>query len=130
MKMQRKTTLKPGDIGAGLLIFALAAGIYLAGLGRQGPLEAQIRQDGRLVRTVSLSGLRQPVRIELEQEGRRNVVLAEDGRVCMEEASCPHQDCVRAGWLDKSGQSAVCLENRVSVTVVGQRETGPDAIAR
>ena len=128
--MQIKTKLKPGDFAAGLLIFSLAAGIYWAGLGREGPLEAQIRQDGQLVRTVSLSGLKQPVRIELEQDGRRNVILAEDGRICMAEANCPHQDCVRTGWLDKSGQSAFCLENRVSVVVAGQSEAGPDAISR
>lgn len=129
--MQFKTKFKPGDIAAGLLIFSLAAGIYLAGLEREGPLEAEIRQDGLLTRRISLSGLREPVRIELEQEdGRRNVILAEDGRICIAEASCPHQDCVRTGWLDKSGQSAFCLENRVSVVVVSQNETGPDAIAR
>ncbi len=128
--MQIKTKLKPGDFAAGLLIFSLAAGIYWAGLGREGPLEAQIRQDGQLVRTVSLSGLKQPVRIELEQDGRRNVILAEDGRICMAEANCPHQDCVRTGWLDKNGQSAFSLENRVSVVVAVQSEAGPDAIAR
>lgn len=125
-----KSKLKPGDIAAGALIFALAAGIYLAGLDSGGPLEAQIRQDGRLTRTVALSGLKQPIRIELEREGRRNVILAEDGRICIAEANCPHQDCVRAGWLDKSGQSALCLENRVSVSLTSRGEGAPDAVAR
>lgn len=123
--------VKPGDFVVGALTVALAAGIYLAGPGGEGQLEAQVRQDGRLVRQIALSGLEQPVRVRLEQpDGGYNVVLAQDGRVRMESASCAHQDCVRTGWLEKSGQSAICLENRVSVTITARRQAGPDAIAR
>lgn len=126
--MQR---VKPGDFVIGVLTAALAAGIYLAGLGGEGQLEAQVRQDGQLVRRIALSGLEQPVRIELKRpDGGFNIVLAQDGRVRMESASCAHQDCVRIGWLEKGGQSAICLENRVSITVTAREHAGPDAIVR
>lgn len=121
--------LKTGDFAVAILIFCLAAGIYIVGRGQAGgTLTAVIRQDGKAVRTIALTGLRQPLEFTLEGD-YSNTIVAENGRVRVSSATCPGQDCVHTGWLTRPGQSAVCLENRVSVTVTGTGSSGPDAVA-
>lgn len=123
--------LKKGDFVAFALILLLAGGIWGLGLSRgTGDLTAEVRQNGVLVRRIALTGLNEPVTFTLTGE-YENTILAENGRVCIKSATCPHQDCVHTGWLTRAGQSAVCLENRVSVTVVSQGGSdAPDAIVR
>ena len=123
--------LKKGDFVAFALILLLAGGIWGLGLSRStGDLTAEVRQNGVLVQRIALSGLSEPVTFTLTGS-YENTILAENGRVCIKSATCPHQDCVHTGWLTRAGQSAVCLENRVSVTVVSQGENdAPDAIVR
>ena len=109
--------VRPGDWIAAVLIFTLATGIWAAGRSQSsGSLTALVRQDGQVVRTIALTGLSEPITFTL------------DGRICVESATCPGQDCVHTGWLTRAGQSAVCLENRVSITLEGAATL--DAIAR
>ena len=48
-----------------------------------------------------------------------NVVRVADGKVSIESATCPGEDCVRQGAVSRVGASLVCLPNRVTVTVEG-----------
>ena len=43
-----------------------------------------------------------------------------DGTVDMVEASCKNQICVHEGKISRSGQSIVCLPNRVSIVIEGK----------
>lgn len=53
-------------------------------------------------------------------EVNENVEIeVKNGQVHFLHSDCPDKICVNTGWLDKSGQSAVCLPNRLSVTVSG-----------
>ena len=120
--------VRPGDWIAAVLIFTLATGIWAAGRSQSsGSLTALVRQDGQVVRTIALTGLSEPITFTLDG-AYTNTIRAENGRICVESATCPGQDCVRTGWLTRAGQSAVCLENRVSITLEGAATL--DAIAR
>ncbi len=120
--------VRPGDWIAAVLIFTLATGIWAAGRSQSsGSLTALVRQDGQVVRTIALTGLSEPITFTLDG-AYTNTIRAENGRICVESATCPGQDCVHTGWLTRAGQSAVCLENRVSSTLEGA--TTLDAIAR
>ena len=55
-----------------------------------------------------------------------NLIMVENGRVCVSEADCPDQICVRHGWIRYAGESIVCLPHRLVVTVRGGTK-GPDA---
>ena len=48
-----------------------------------------------------------------------NTVCIENGRVCILDADCPGQDCVKSGWQQESGRSIVCLPNRLELRLVG-----------
>ena len=120
--------VRPGDWIAAVLIFTLATGIWAAGRSQSsGSLTALVRQDGQVVRTIALTGLSEPITFTLDG-AYTNTIRAENGRICVESATCPGQDCVHTGWLTRAGQSAVCPENRVSITLEGAATL--DAIAR
>ncbi|MBQ8076016.1 MAG: NusG domain II-containing protein [Oscillospiraceae bacterium] len=64
-------------------------------------------------------------RYSLLQDGRyilnngTNTLVIEDHTAWMEDALCPDQICVDMGKIRYSGQSIVCLPNRVVVSIEG-----------
>ena len=51
------------------------------------------------------------------QSDSYNVVEIRDGTVSVTEASCKNQVCVRHGAISRSGESIVCLPNRLVVRI-------------
>lgn len=41
-----------------------------------------------------------------------------DGKIRFVSSPCPNQICVHAGWLEKGGEFAACLPNRIAVELV------------
>ena len=59
--------------------------------------------------------------------GDGNRLAIEGGYAYMKHADCPDGTCMRTGRISKSGQSIICLPNRVAVTVVSDTDDGaPD----
>lgn len=60
-----------------------------------------------------------------------NVIEIKDGRVHVEEANCPNQDCVHQGWIDAAGQQIVCLPHKLTVDIVDEGATATyDVVGR
>ena len=53
-----------------------------------------------------------------------NVVVISGGTVSVTEASCKNQVCVKHGAITKSGESIVCLPNRLVVRIENGSEEG------
>lgn len=118
MSWVRSLRLKPGDFVIVALVLALAAAVALPFLtGGSEALYAEIYQDEKLVKRVLLTeGLHETVTID----GSVQNVIEIDGRtIRFSESTCPDQVCVRTGTLTRSGQTAVCLPNRVIVRLRG-----------
>lgn len=49
-----------------------------------------------------------------------NLIKIKDGRVHVEEADCPNQDCVHQGWIDAAGEQIVCLPHKLTVGIVNE----------
>ncbi len=81
-----------------------------------------IKSDGKVVETVSLT------EDGYKTEVNGVVIYIEDGKAFVKESSCKDKVCVNSGELSKSGQSAVCAPNGVSVEISGKNENLPDAI--
>lgn len=112
-----RLTLCRGDFVAAAVIFLAAAAllVYFA-LGRHGEAAAvQVWQDGVLQAEYPLAVDREFV----VGGGYHNTVRIENGRVCIHDADCPGQDCVKSGWQEESGRSIVCLPNRLELRLVG-----------
>lgn len=48
-------------------------------------------------------------------------IVIHDHQARFESSPCRNQYCVHQGWLGRAGQVAVCLPNRVSLELVGDR---------
>lgn len=75
-----------------------------------------IYQNGTLTDRFPLD---QPLsKLYWSENGGRNVVVIEDGKVSVTEADCPDQVCVRHGPTDQTGDPIVCLPHKLVVEVV------------
>ena len=78
---------------------------------------------------VSIDG-EQIMELKLEQEEDRQIDLSEYGvQVVLEikdhqirflSSDCPDHLCMGFGWIDHEPQSAVCMPNRVAISIVGE----------
>jgi hypothetical protein len=108
---------------AGLILYAA---FYL----RSPSEEASVRitVDGNDYGTFLLKE-EQTVSICDEDGSITNVLTISGGRADMVEADCPDQLCVHQKAVSLSGETIVCLPNRVVVTVENSKEAQLDGIS-
>lgn len=82
--------------------------------------------DGVLFGEYSLSVDRT---VEIRTDKGLNVLVIEDGRARVVEASCPDGICAAHRPISRSGESIACLPNKVIVTVKATDPNAPDVIA-
>lgn len=63
--------------------------------------------------------------LPLSQDTEHNVgghltVVIKDGAAYVKKSDCKHQTCVHTGKISRVGQSIVCAQNGVVITVVGE----------
>ena len=116
---------KSGQKKRDLLLLAVllaAAALLFAGreffAGRPAVM-VSVRVDGTEIMTLDLNR-NDDIVIE-SGNGQTNHLIIEDGKAFLTEASCPDKLCVRQGAISETGQSIVCLPNRVIVTIVGTK---------
>lgn len=101
--------MKKGDfivIGA---LCAVAAIIFLIlNLSSKPSVTVTVSQNNKIVYEGKIDEDKQ---IKLES----NTVVIKNGEVFMKEATCKNQICVKHKKISKSGESIVCLPNRVTV---------------
>ena len=83
---------------------------------------AEVWSEGKRIAILDLS---KPQSFTVETERGTNVVTVRDGTVCVSEASCPDQICVRRGGCS-GGAPVICLPNRLVIRFL--RSDGPDAV--
>lgn len=108
--------LKAGDwltllLGA-LCVMLLAINLWSGGVADK----AVIRSGGKVFREVPLSRDQQ---IEVPGPLGVSVITIEKRRARISSDPSPRQYCVRQGWLQQSGEIAICLPNEVSVELTG-----------
>ncbi len=70
----------------------------------------------------------EPIRIKVDEHGH-NIVVIDGYEVHMEESDCPDQICIKQGIITKSGSMLVCLPNKLTVEITGERNDGVDIIS-
>jgi hypothetical protein len=112
---------------AALLALFGALALWLSGRSAAGQV-ANNYVDGVCVRSVDLSQVREPETYTVETEGGQNVIQFEPGCIRVQEADCPDQVCVQAGWLTDSAAPIVCLPHRLVIRLEGNGATAEPAI--
>lgn len=85
----------------------------------------EILCDGVPIKTIALPA--EDSLIALGESGQIKLEI-KDNQIRFVEADCPDKTCVRSGFIDKAGQSLLCLPNRIVVRIVGESEIGVDGI--
>lgn len=120
--------LKKGDIVLIICVFCIAALIFCAVyfLSPQG-YTVKIEVDSENVAAFSLNENRT---YTVKKDGKvTNVVEIKDKKVSVTAADCPDKICVKHREISKSGESIICLPNRVVVSIEGENEE-VDGVAR
>lgn len=107
-----------------LLAAACAASVFLF-RGRVENATALIYQDGVCIQTIDLNQVEEPYTFTVEWEGGSNTVSVEQGRICVSEADCPDQVCVRQGWISDGLVPISCLPHHLVIRLA----SGSDAPA-
>jgi hypothetical protein len=107
-----------------LVVTALAVVALLFGPWR-------VPQDRRLAvvvhdadDNVSTSRLDENARLVVDTSLGHNVVVVENGAAHMEEADCPHGDCMRQHAIAHPGEQLICLPHKLWVEVVEEGSSG------
>ena len=108
--------LRPGDwltlLAGGLCIILLTNKIWNGGIADT----AVIRSSGKIFSSAPLS---RDQHIEVPGPLGTSVITIEKGKARISSDPSPRQYCVRQGWLERSGEIAICLPNEVSVELTG-----------
>ncbi len=104
------------------VIFALA----LLCFAKQGGC-VQVRRDGAVIATYDLA--KDGTYLIENASGATNLLMIEDGKAFVKEASCPDAVCVHTGKISKNGQAIVCIPNGLVIEVISKEEADLDAVA-
>ena len=55
--------------------------------------------------------------ISLAEYGKEVQLEVKNHRIAFTSSDCPDKVCIHNGWLSREGEQAICLPNRVSVTL-------------
>ncbi|MBR3299926.1 MAG: NusG domain II-containing protein [Clostridia bacterium] len=95
-------------IGA-LLLLSVAA-FFIVNAIKQNGKKVVVKQNNSVVYEGKLSD-------DFEVTLKHNTVKIKDGKVFMKHADCKNQICVRSGEISKSGETVVCLPNKVIIEI-------------
>lgn len=111
-----RSLVRAGDCAAFALALVVCVGSILL-LWRGGaPDKAVVRAGGEIVAQAALS--RAQI-IEVAGPLGTTRIEIEPGRARVAEDPGPRQYCVRQGWLTRSGATAICAPNQVSLSLAG-----------
>ena len=111
--------IKPGDwltlLLGSLLVVVLGMQLWGGGVADK----AIIRSGGKIYRIVPLSRNQQ---IEVPGPLGISIISIQNRKARISTDPSPRQYCVRQGWLQQSGEIALCLPNQVSIELSGSQK--------
>ncbi|HJC40783.1 MAG TPA: NusG domain II-containing protein [Candidatus Intestinimonas pullistercoris] len=112
-----------------LAVLAAAGALFFLLLPRGGNfLTARVVLNQEVVTEFPLSALTGTVTFDVPGAEYPITIEAEPGRIRVSHSDCPSQDCVRTGWVSRSGGQIVCLPNRLIITITGSDAPQADAV--
>ncbi len=118
---------RPADMIPIIILLAVPI-IYLiaAAASEHDGVYAEISCGGEIVGTVSLD---KDCVYSYPLTGEMEFTVA-DGGIRVSKSDCPDKVCMGAGLLSRAGDTAVCVPNKVVVTVMGKSDEDIDGVVR
>jgi len=99
----------------GALLVATIIGLLLLFFRKEGAYVV-VSVNGQ---EVSRHALSEDTEVPIGSDETYNILVIKEGRALVRKASCPDGLCVSQGEIKFSGQSIICLPNKVTVRIVG-----------
>lgn len=112
------------DIPVLVVLLAVASLVFLPAFHRQGNY-AEVYLDGALVQVIPLE---KDGDYRIESDGHYNLLQVREGGIRVIEADCSDGLCMEFGRKDKNGEQIICLPHRLTVKVVGDRQSDYDVV--
>ncbi len=110
--------IKTGDLLV-IVVGTLLAGLLFAMLWQFTPAgKVRIRSGDRIFATFSLD---QERTIDVPGPLGTTRIVIHQHQARIQQSPCRNQYCVHQGWLSHAGQAAVCLPNRITLELVGDK---------
>ena len=107
---------------ASLLLLALVLYLILGATRQEGGVVV-VRVDGVETERHALTEVG-----TYPLNGGSNILVISEGQAWLSDANCPDLLCVKQGKIHYTGQSIICLPNRLTVTVEGGESNGVDFV--
>lgn len=105
-----------------LLLAAALSVVHIRANKRFENKTANIYQNGNLIKTISLDEIEKPIEFTITgTTGCVNIIRADKGRICMQDADCPDKICVNTGWIDNCAIPIVCLPNKIIIEITDSK---------
>lgn len=127
MKTAMNKAANPASGKAGAIVVVALVALVLAGFAATQAFGALA--DARTVHIQDADG--KTYDMPLSENGQlmvsttegENVIVVEGGKVRVESADCPNQDCVHQGEISQAGQQIVCLPHKLVVSIQADGES-------
>ena len=103
-----------------LLLAALFAAALLGAFALKhagGARLACVYLDGELIRTLDLAAVTGEYQFTVECAAGYNVLAVRPGGICVREADCHDNTCVKQGWLEGGITPIVCLPHGLVIRI-------------
>lgn len=110
---------------ASILIVAVLVFFIISLISKEGNF-VKIEKNGKVIGKYSLLEDRT---VEISDETGYNLLIIENGKVYISEASCPDKLCVKQGKVSTDGKALVCLPNKTVITVYSDRDGEVDFVS-
>ena len=101
-----------------ILIVSLGISLHLFS-SKDNPTVAELYINNKLAKVIPLS---QEGYFKYKYDNVSFSVDVKEGRVRISESNCPRKVCVHQGWISHSGESIICVPNKVVVKIRGEEK--------
>lgn len=104
------------DIIVIAVVAVIALILFIPSLLKKDKLTALIYVDGEVAEEIQLDDVAEAYTISPKNGTEIEV---QNGRIRFSSAVCRDKLCVNSGWLDRNGQTAACLPERIVISIKG-----------
>lgn len=110
---------------ASIIIVAVLV-FFIIGLITKSGDYVEVKKNGEIIGKYSLKANRT---VEISDENGYNLLIIENGKAYIGEASCPDKLCVNQGKISTNGKALVCLPNKTVITVYSHNDGEVDFVS-
>ena len=116
--MKNKTLRNDLIVIGSLLLVAVLSLVFVLVFRKKGNLIAKVHVQNEVVETIDLSKKEEKDYLIKGINGYVHV-HTHDGAIAIVKSNCPHQDCVKTGYVHETNHPIICAYNAVYITIDG-----------